>query len=280
MQDFTIPVWVKNSLFQYNGVNDLPDDFYKSISKRFEKFNCDDPEVSIVIPAWNEENNLARTLNSLSFIETNYKVEIIVVNNNSTDKTQELLDRCGVKSYFQPKQGISFTRQMGLEKSKGKIELCADSDTLYPPTWVDGFVEVLKNPEITCAYGKYSFIPPGKTSRPVMALYEMVTNTLFRLRRKHRDYLNVMGFNFGFRVEDALKIGGFNLERTIWEDGWMAMKLSEIGKIGLVKSNKSKAWTMARRLEIDGGLYKSIIKRIKKEFPRLGEYVVKKDIKY
>lgn len=280
MQDFTIPDWVKNNLFQYNGVNDLPNDFYKSISKRFEKFNCEDPEVSIVIPAWNEENNLARTLNSLSFIETNYKVEIIVVNNNSTDKTQELLDRCGVKSYFQPKQGISFTRQMGLEKSKGKIELCADSDTLYPPTWVDGFVEVLNNPEITCAYGKYSFIPPGKTSRPVMAVYEMVTNALFRLRRKHRDYLNVMGFNFGFRVEDALKIGGFNLERTIWEDGWMAMKLSEIGKIGLVKSNKSKAWTMARRLEIDGGLYKSIIKRIKKEFPRLGEYVVKKDIKY
>ncbi|HRE41230.1 MAG TPA: glycosyltransferase [Ignavibacteria bacterium] len=280
MRDFTIPKWVKKNMFRYEGVNGLSNEFYSSISKRFEKFHCENPDVSIVIPAWNEENNLARTLNSLSFIETKYNVEIIVVNNNSTDKTQELLDRCGVKSFFQPKQGISFTRQMGLEMSKGRIELCADSDTIYPSTWVDGFVEALSNKEVTCAYGKYSFIPPKKTPRPVMAVYEMVSNSLFSLRRKRREDLNVMGFNFGFRREDAFKVGGFNLERTIWEDGWMALKLSEIGKISLVKTKNSSVWTLARRLEIDGGLFKSIYKRFKKEIPRLGEYIFKKDIKY
>ncbi|HEX2788154.1 MAG TPA: glycosyltransferase family A protein [Ignavibacteria bacterium] len=278
--DFTVPAWVKRCLFEYKGVDGLSKEFYKDISERFKKFHPENPDVSIVIPAWNEEDNLAGTLNSLSYIESPHKVEIIVVNNNSTDKTQELLDRCGVKSFFQPVQGISFTRQMGLEKAKGRIILCADSDTLYPPTWVDGFVETLANPEVTCAYGKYSFIPPPKTSRFTMAVYEMITNTLFALRRRRRNYLNVMGFNFGFRKSDGLKVGGFNLERTIWEDGWMAMKLGEIGKIQVIKSDKSKTWTLARRLIIDGGLRKSFIKRIKKESTRIGEYIFKKEIKY
>lgn len=278
--DLTVPAWVKKCLFEYKGVDSLSKEFYNDISKRFEKFHPDNPDVSIVIPAWNEEDNLGGTLTSLSYIESPYKVEIIVINNNSTDKTQELLDRCNVKSFFQPIQGISVTRQMGLEKAQGRIILCADSDTLYPPTWVDGYVTALANTEVTCAYGKYSFIPPPKTSRITMSIYEMVTSTLFALRRRKRNYLNVMGFNFGFRKADGLKVGGFNLERTIWEDGWMAMKLGEIGKIQIIKSNGSKTWTLARRLLIDGGLRKSFFKRIKKESTRIGEYLFKKDIKY
>lgn len=278
--DLTVPAWVKRCLFEYKGVDGLSKEFYRDISKRFEKFHPDNPDVSIVIPAWNEEDNLGGTLTSLSYIESQYKVEIIVINNNSTDKTQELLDRCGVKSFFQPVQGISVTRQMGLEKAQGRIILCADSDTLYPPTWVDGYVAALADPRVTCAYGKYSFIPPPKTSRVTMSIYEIVTGALFALRRRKRNYLNVMGFNFGFRKADGLKVGGFNLDRTIWEDGWMAMKLGEIGKIQIIKSDKSKTWTLARRLLIDGGLRKSFIKRIKKESTRIGEYLFKKEIKY
>ncbi|MBS1494486.1 MAG: glycosyltransferase [Bacteroidetes bacterium] len=275
MSRFSIPDWVKENLFEYKGVDDLSPDFYKGVSERFKKFHHPEPEVSVVIPVWNEELNIAHTIYTLSKLETKYPTEIIFVNNNSTDRTQELLDRCGVKSIFNPKQGISYTRQMGLETAKGKYYLSADSDSLYPVTWIDAYVDVLKDESVAVAYGPYSFIPPGTTSRFSMGIYEIVSETLFALRRKRRGYLNVMGFNSAYRREDALKVGGYNLNRTIWEDGWMAFQLMNYGKIQYVKHG-ARVWTEARRLMADGSIWGAVKRRTKKEISRIYEYIFHK----
>lgn len=274
MSRFKIPHWVQENLFTYNGVEGLSEEFYSGVSERFKKFHHPAPLVSVIIPVWNEEQNIAHTIYTLSHLTTVHPTEIIFVNNNSTDRTQELLDRCCVKSIFNPKQGISYTRQMGLEHSKGVYCLSADSDSLYPTNWIDAYVDTLMDDTVAVAYGPYSFIPPGKTSRFSMALYEMVSEMLFALRRKRRGYLNVMGFNSGFRRKDALKIGGYNLNRTIWEDGWMAFQLMNHGKIQYVKD--ARVWTEARRLMVDGSLWGAIKRRFKKEITRIYEYIFPK----
>ena len=275
MTRFSIPSWVQENLFEYNGVDDLNPDFYRGISERFKKFHHKEPVVSVVIPVWNEEMNIAHTIYTLSKIETKHPTEIIFVNNNSTDRTQELLDRCGVKSIFNPKQGISYTRQMGLENAKGLYYLSADSDSLYPAGWIDAYVDTLNDKSVAVAYGSYSFIPPKNISRISMGLYELVSETLFALRRKRRGYLNVMGFNSGFRREDAIKIGGYNLNRTIWEDGWMAFQLMKLGRIEYIKDN-ARVWTEARRLMVDGSIWGAVNRRFKKEISRIYEYVFPK----
>jgi len=99
---------------------------------------------------------------------------------------------------------------------------------------------------------------------------------LFALRRKRRGYLNVMGFNSGFRREDALKIGGYNLKRTVWEDGWMAMQLKELGKIQFIKNKNARVWTEARRLMDDGSVWGAVKRRFKKEVSRIYEYIFPK----
>lgn len=274
MSRFSIPHWVKENLYEYGGVDGLSEEFYKGVSERFKKFHHPEPVVSVVIPVWNEEKNIAHTIYTLSNIQTNHPAEIIFVNNNSTDRTQELLDRCGVKSIFNPKQGISYTRQMGLENAKGTYYLSADSDSLYPSNWIDSYVDALKDKSVSVAYGPYSFIPPGNTSRFTMGIYEIVSETLFALRRKRRGYLNVMGFNSGYRREDALKIGGYNLNRTIWEDGWMAFQLMNHGKIKFVKD--ARVWTEARRLMVDGSIWGAVKRRVKKEITRIYEYIFPK----
>ncbi|MBS1516398.1 MAG: glycosyltransferase [Bacteroidetes bacterium] len=274
MSRFSIPHWVKENLYEYDGVDGLNEEFYKGVSERFKKFHHPEPVVSVVIPVWNEEKNIAHTIYTLSNIQTNHPAEIIFVNNNSTDRTQELLDRCGVKSIFNPKQGISYTRQMGLENAKGTYYLSADSDSLYPSNWIDSYVDALKDKSVSVAYGPYSFIPPGNTSRFTMGIYEIVSETLFALRRKRRGYLNVMGFNSGYRREDALKIGGYNLNRTIWEDGWMAFQLMKHGKIKFVKD--ARVWTEARRLMVDGSIWGAVKRRVKKEITRIYEYIFPK----
>ena len=54
------------------------------------------PDITIVIPAYNEEKNILQTLYSLCNNSTDKSVEIIVVNNNSKDKTEELVKSTGV----------------------------------------------------------------------------------------------------------------------------------------------------------------------------------------
>ena len=287
MGNFFLPAWLKKHLFTYNKINDVSEERLNKIKNGLSKLNSDSPDVSIVIPVWNEENNILRTLSSLSEIKTNYKCELILVNNNSTDDTQGVINLLGVSSVFEKEQGIAHARAAGLRAAKGKYHLCADADTFYPPTWVDAMVEVLKEEDVVCVYGKYSFIPPENTKRLGLALYESVSEILFFLRKKGHEYINVLGFNFGFITELGRKIDGFRMEKSrkgenlkgskdyvqASEDGMMAMRISEYGKIKRVKSEKARAWTGTRRLLKDGSLVNAFKNRVKTQGGRLLEYI-------
>jgi glycosyltransferase involved in cell wall biosynthesis len=238
-----------------------------------------DIEVSVVIPALNEENNIGKTLLSLSSQKTKHRFEVIVVDNNSFDKTKEVAETNGAIVISEPVQGISFARQRGLLYAKGKYILNADADTIYPEKWIERMINSLVDENTSCVYGAYSLIPPKGNSRIGLAFYEIISSLLFTLRKKHRAYLNVMGFNFGFKKVDAIKVGGFNLKRKIWSDGWMAMLLMDLGSVKAVKNTDAKVWTSSRRLLADGSLFKAFKRRIKKEVSRLKEYIVNVPIK-
>lgn len=271
-----IPKWVKSILDIPRNFDELSDDFLRGLKKDLSKFQINNPEVSIVMPVYNEESNLAQTLYSLSKLNLNHKTELIVVNNNSTDRTQLLLDKLNVKTLFQPRQGISYTRQMGLEHAKGKYHLCVDGDSIYHPEWLNEYVKELQNEKVAVVYGTYSFIPlKGLSRRKYFAAYESLTSVYFKVRRRKQEYLNVLGFNFGFRTEDGKKVGGFNVSRPMWSDGWMAMTLMELGKIKLVKKTGTRVWTVARRVNADGSIVKAFINRAKKEVPNLKENISK-----
>src|SRR5215212_9976574 len=120
---FKLPSWLHTHLYTGKRFTDLSPDEINDLKKRLSNFRHEAAEVSVVIPAWNEENNIYRTLSSVASNNTTLKTEIIVINNNSTDGTQKVLDTLGVRSYFEPSQGIAFARQKGLEVAKGKYHL-------------------------------------------------------------------------------------------------------------------------------------------------------------
>ncbi len=274
---FSVPAWVRESLIEFRPEDPDCQRSIAGIRDRISHFCDTNPEVSVVIPAYNEEKDLLTTLNSLSRQQTTYRTEILVVNNNSTDRTQEILDSCGVLSFFEPRQGISYTRQTGLEKASGTYYLNADADSIYPPGWITAHVQALKTPGVTCSYGQHSFLPdPGK-SRTGLALYELLAERYFAFRRlRSREYLNVLGFNFGILRQDALDAGGFNISRQRWQDGWMAMQMLNKGRLLKITSDHARVWTSDRRLMADGSLQNALLKRIRLHSVKLFQYFAKK----
>ncbi|MBC7914867.1 MAG: glycosyltransferase [Pyrinomonadaceae bacterium] len=288
MSLFRLPAWLNQHLYTEKNFSDLTDQELDDLTNRLSKFKHDNPEVSVVIPAWNEENNIYRALSSLASNVTDLKVEIIVVNNNSTDNTQQVLDRLGVKSYFQPVQGTPYTRQMGLMKASGKYHLCADSDTFYPPRWIELMSKpMIKNPKIVGVYGRYCFIPPKGQSRLSLWLYERVTGVLIRIRKYNREYINVLGFTMGFVTEVGRTTGGFEVTEVRKfdnalgseyfveeaEDGRMAVNLKKKGSLKLVTDANARVFTSSRRLTSEGGILASFLRRIELHFKRMNEYI-------
>ncbi|MCB0517206.1 MAG: glycosyltransferase family 2 protein [Chitinophagales bacterium] len=277
MRNFSVPNWVMKHQ-QFSNWKAIPISEIQTIKKKLLRFSQPNAMVSIVIPAYNEENNLLKTLSSLADTETQHAVELIVVNNNSTDSTAELLETLGVKTLHEKKQGISFARQCGLDNASGSYVLNADADSIYPPQWVNAHVAALQDQSISCVYGRYSFIPGSRYKRWQLALYEFFAVTIFNVRSSKKDYLNVMGFNFSFRKEDGIAVGGFNTKRLVWEDGWMGMQLLERGKIYCIKNDTSRVWTSDRRLMDDGSLWRAFHRRIIDQSSRIFGYFFPKSL--
>ncbi len=242
-----------------NPCHEVKEAYGKNLQKR-------DPEVSVIIPAYNEEANIVRTLASLCNNITPKAVEIIVVNNNSIDATAKLAEACGVSCILETKQGITAARNCGLHVARGTYILNADADTLYPSNWIEALTNPLcTNGEIALTYGIFSFLPTGKTSRIAYVLYEYLTDMVRAFKKKYREEaVNVYGFNSGFRRLQGLAVQGFDHPPGTNEDGWLAIKLREKGFGRLERVTRAPVWTTDRRLQSDGGFGKALIKRIKR----------------
>ena len=265
---FTTPKWVKRHYFDFRNYDEVPASKVEAIQRKMSKFQVKDPIVSIVIPAYNEEENLLSTLSSFSELTPRVPTELLVVNNNSNDRTQEILDRCGVNSIFQPIQGRTYARQLGLEKAKGKIILSADADSIYPADWGNQFVQTLLNREnVAVVYGRYSFIPSKSINRIGLAMHEFGGELMFDRRKGIDLCINAVGFNTGFRKAQALAVGGYDPEKLEFEnqrseDGWLAQGLyKKFGEIVLVPST-NRVWTSDRRLLDEGSLTRASVNRV------------------
>ncbi|WP_128547078.1 glycosyltransferase family 2 protein [Larkinella soli] len=264
---FRPPAWLNQFDYPFTKSEEIPPYLFDSINKGLDRIQSPDPLVSIVIPAWNEEVNILRSVASLSHLKTKYPLEIIVVNNNSTDHMQDTLDRLHVRSVFQPIQGWGPARQKGLEAARGKYILTADADGLYPECWVDEMMKVLTQPGVVCVYGRYSFIPSEKFPRWKLSILETMKDVIAELRHFKRPHLNAYGISIGYVREQGLKIG-YVMKKIRGEDGRMCFELMKHGTVMQVKSNKARAWTGTRTLEKDGSFEKALVNRIARELDR------------
>jgi glycosyltransferase involved in cell wall biosynthesis len=270
----TVPANIRIHQIDHEQPEDIPEGIFERIRAGFAAQKSDTPLVSVNIIAWNEESNILRNLSSLSAMKSDYAVEYVYVDNNSKDKTSEIIRRCGITPVFELKQGYGFARQAALENSHGTYILTGDSDTIYPPTWVDSMLKpILAGKSIACS-GTYSFIPGIGQSRLRYAFYEFFRDIIHSLRTINRPYLAVGGVNFCFPRKEALKIG-FIKNNSRSEDGSMALALLKTGRIKRVTQLKAAAWTITRSVENSGSFFNAIKTRLVKEYKRVSIYFYK-----
>lgn len=262
------PAWTRQVNFPYASFEAIPQSVFDAINQDLKGLQHPDPLVSIVIPAWNEEVNILKSIASLAKLKTPIPLEIIVVNNNSTDGTQKTLDKLQIRSVFQPIQGWGPARQKGLEEARGKYLLTADADGIYPTTWVDEMMAMLMQPGVVCVYGRYSFIPSPGFSRWKLTILETMKDTIAEVRHMKRPHLNAYGISIGYVREYGLKIG-YVMHKIRGEDGRMCFDLMKYGKVLQVKSPKARVWTGTRTLEKDGSFSRTVFLKIGLELRRL-----------
>ena len=95
------------------------------------------PRFSVVIPAWNEQDYIPECLESIRHQTFKGSVEVIVVDNNSTDDTSAVAAEHGAKVVFEPAQGVCKARQAGTEVATGEIVVSTDADTIFAHDWLE-----------------------------------------------------------------------------------------------------------------------------------------------
>lgn len=240
----------------------------QAIQNRMQALQSEDPEVSVIIPAYNEQDSILRTLSSLSKSKTSQRVEIIVVDNNSSDNTAELVKKSGATYVFEKEQGVKHARTTGLRVAKGKYILNADGDSIYSPYWIDIMTFPLRDEKIACTYGRFAFFPENKTSRAYYFFYESLGDLYKRLIQKLKDEaMYVYGCSSGYRREQGLAVNGYEHPVGSNEDGYMGLKLrAKFGRLKRITDNKALVWTSDRRLNNEGGVYTAFTNRLKKIF--------------
>jgi len=113
------------------------------------------PTISIIIPVCNGEKTLASCLDAL--IKLDYPIEdreIIVVDNNSTDNTKEIVKRYPVRYLFEKKRSVGLAKNKGIENSEGKYIAFIDADCMADRYWIKHLIEAAKDEKVGCAGGK------------------------------------------------------------------------------------------------------------------------------
>ncbi len=182
-------------------------------------------KISIIIPAFNEEQHLPSCLESianLNYPESN--IEIVVVDNGSTDRTKEIAERFGSIVLCDESLNVSGLRNLGVAESSGEIITFVDADCVVTKEWLNNASTYFYDLSIA-AWGSPPAPPDNAT---------WVQKTWYLVRKKHDqvqdvDWLESM--NLFVRKDLFSSIGGFDKSLVTCEDVDFCYRIGERGRI-------------------------------------------------
>jgi len=207
------------------------------------------PTLSVIIPAWNEEKYIGRAIESLKHAAAVYQrergatAEIIVVDNNSSDRTAVVATEHGAQVVFEPVNNIGKARNAGARAARGKFIAFCDADNQVTENILCCIHDHLSDPRIV---GGGTWIQPEKRNLKITFFY-----TLWHI------YVTFSRVGVGVmhcRKEDFDAIGGYDEEIYAAEDLQLAYDLRKIGTPRGQKFNLFKdCWIITSTRKLDQG---------------------------
>ena len=175
--------------------------------------HCD---LSVIICTYNRARLLDACLQRiLPQLKQTENVELIVVDNNSSDHTAEVVDRTWVqcKYILEVKQGLSHARNRGLKESSGRFVAYLDDDALVSETWLQAVLNHLDD-ELVDAIGgpviPHFEVQPPEWLDPTYFVRQFAPKD--RLLTGIRGVMGLSGGNMAIRRSALIALGGFNTE--------------------------------------------------------------------
>src|SRR3989344_562796 len=190
--------------------------------------------LSIIIPAYNEEGYISKCLDSIA-AQTVKPLEVIVVDNNSTDKTVQIAKKYPfVKILREKRQHQVFAQAAGFNAARGDILGRIDADSILPKGWVEkvtsAFAADQKLVAVTAGADPYD-VPLKMAGSAIFHGYIWLAGLIGGQRM-------LWGSNCAIRSAAWRKIRDKVMMRgDIWEDYDMTFCLKRYGKISYVPDN-------------------------------------------
>lgn len=209
------------------------------------------PRFSVVIPAVNESLYIGRCLESLAEQDFAGGVEVIVVDNNSTDDTGAIARSMGATVVSEPQPGVCFARQRGTAIARGEYVVSTDADTTFDPGWLSRIDAVLRRrPEAVAVAGPCRWVAYPWWGTPYAFILFGFVNLVFLLTGR---VVYASASNIAFRrdawagYDTRLTQGGDELD--------LLRRLRRRGKIVFELRN----WTYTSSRRLRRGLFYNVL---------------------
>jgi glycosyltransferase involved in cell wall biosynthesis len=179
--------------------------------------------ITVVLCTYNRSGSLANALHSIAVLKLpeSAEWEILVVDNNSNDRTREVVEDCcrrypgRFRYVFEPQQGLSCARNAGIREARGEIIAFTDDDVTVEPMWLQNLTAPLHSGQWAGAGGQV--IPVWTSACPswlsLKSWYALGPLVMFNLGAEPSELTEPpFGANMVFRKTMFAKYGGFRTD--------------------------------------------------------------------
>jgi glycosyltransferase involved in cell wall biosynthesis len=166
------------------------------------------PSVSVVIPAYNTQDTIGVALEALSHQTYAGRIEVIVVDDGSLDKTAETVRALSsVRYVHQPNAGPASARNRGAREASGELLLFTDADCCPQKTWIEKMVAGFSAEDIGAVGGSYGIANPDSPLARVIH-----GEIIFRHKKLMPEFSKSFGsYNVALRRKVFESAGGFDV---------------------------------------------------------------------
>lgn len=217
-------------------------------------------KISFVIPAYNEEAHISACLTSLMHevkannLVVGTDVEVVVVNNASTDKTAEIaLRHDGVTVVNEPMKGLVMARRAGFVVTEGELVANIDADTKMPHGWISTVLrEFARDDTLVALSGPFIYFDLNPLVRILVRTFYLPGFVFDKLAQPLTGRATMLqGGNFVVRRDAWERAGGFDTTIAFYgEDADVARRISTQGKVRWTW--RLPIYSSGRRLKKDG----------------------------